>query len=304
MKADVTAAAPLTRFLDRAVGAIERAEVLDRISAPVAAVEKKIGTTLPWWKNLMSGTFLGHPLHPLLVAVPIGSWTAASVFDLALDRRGAQRLIGVGILTALPTMAAGGSDWAYTEGAEQRVGLVHAMANSTTLAAYTLSWWERRRGHWFRGIGWTLVGATTLGVGGWLGGHLAYALGVGVDTTAFQHATDEWTPVADSVAVVAGTLTAGDLAGVPVVLTRDAGGSVVALADRCTHRGAPLHEGELVDGCLVCPWHSTVFALDGAVLRGPATRPQPSYEVDERDGRVLLRRADEERTLRTNPVGV
>lgn len=303
-RADITAATPLTRLLDSVAGAIEHATFLDRISAPVAAMEKKIGHALPWWKNLASGTFLGHPLHPLLVTVPLGSWTAAAAFDLVGDRKGAQRLVALGILGALPTMATGSSDWAYTNGAEQRVGLVHASTNSITLGAYALSWWERRRGNHGRGVAWSVLGATTMGVGGWLGGHMAYALGVGVDTTAFQHTEDEWTVAAEITEVRVGELTGGDANGVPIVLTRLAGGSVVAMADRCTHRGAPLHEGELVDGCIVCPWHQSEFDVDGAVLRGPATRPQLVYETTERDGQVLVRRTDEERTLRMNPVGV
>jgi len=300
----LTAAAPFTRLLDRFVGAIEHADFLDPIAAPVAAVEQKIGETLPWWKNLMSGTFLGHPLHPLLVTVPIGSWTAAAAFDVVGDRKGAKRLIGLGILGALPTMASGGSDWAYTNGAEQRVGLVHASANSATLGAYALSWWERHRGNDARGIAWSVVGATTMAVGGWLGGHMSYALGVGIDTTAFQHTDEDWTPAAAAGEVRVGELTSGDANGVPVVLTRQTDGTVVALADRCTHRGAPLHEGSLEDGCIVCPWHDSAFALDGAVERGPATRPQLAYETVERDGQVLVRHSQEERTLRTNPVGI
>jgi nitrite reductase/ring-hydroxylating ferredoxin subunit/uncharacterized membrane protein len=303
-RSDLTAATPLTRLLDGVVGAIEHAQFLDRVSAPVAALEKKLGAALPWWKNLASGTFLGHPLHPLLVTVPIGSWTAAAAFDLVGDRKGAQRLVAMGILGAVPTMATGGSDWAYTNGAEQRVGLVHATTNSVTLTAYVLSWWERRRGHWGRGVAWSALGATTMGVGGWLGGHMSYALGVGVDTTAFQHTEDEWTVAASTVEVRVGELTGGEADGVPILLTRLAGGQVAAMADRCTHRGAPLHEGELVDGCVVCPWHQSRFDLDGAVLRGPATRPALVYETFERDGQVLVRRTDEERTLRTNPVGV
>jgi nitrite reductase/ring-hydroxylating ferredoxin subunit/uncharacterized membrane protein len=300
----LTAAAPFTRLLDRVVGAIEHAEVLDPLAAPLAATEQKLGEALPWYRDLVSGTFLGHSVHPLLVTVPIGSWTAAAAFDVVGERDGARRLIGLGLLGALPTMATGGSDWAYTNGAEQRVGLVHATANGLTVGAYALSWWERRRGNHGRGIAWSVVGATTMAVGGWLGGHMSYALGVGVDTTAFQHTEQEWTVAADADEVRVGELTAGDVSGVPLVLTRRADGQVVALADRCTHRGAPLHEGELADGCIVCPWHDSAFDLDGAVVRGPATRPQLAYETQERDGEVLVRGRGEERTLRTNPVGV
>lgn len=300
---DLTAGGGLTRRLDALIGRIERAEALDTVAGPVAALEKKLGEKLPWWRNLASGTFLGHPLHPLLVAVPIGSWSASLLFDLAGDRRGARRLVGVGLLAALPTMASGGSDWAYTNGAEQRVGLVHAGANGLSLLAFGLSWQARRRGHHGQGVLWSVVGATAVSVGGWLGGHLSYALGVGVDTTAFQHSTAEWTEVARSEDVTEGALRAAEAGGVPLVLTRLPGGTVIALADRCSHRGAPLHEGELDDGCLVCPWHRSVFATDGAVVRGPATRPQQSYAVLERDGAVSVRIADEPRSLRTNPVG-
>ena len=88
---------------------------------------------------------------------------------------------------------------------------------------------------------------------------------------------------------------------IPVLLARR-GGGVTAFADRCSHRGAPLHEGEVSGGCVTCPWHDSVFAADGTVLSGPATRPQPVLDVRVVDGRVQVRR-HEERTLRTNPVG-
>jgi nitrite reductase/ring-hydroxylating ferredoxin subunit len=100
-----------------------------------------------------------------------------------------------------------------------------------------------------------------------------------------------------------GVLRLVDLDGVPVVLTRGDEGKIVALADRCTHRGGPLHQGTLEDGCIVCPWHGSHFAFDGSVVAGPATRPAAAYEVMVAEGQVLIRRADEPRTLRKNPVG-
>jgi nitrite reductase/ring-hydroxylating ferredoxin subunit len=51
----------------------------------------------------------------------------------------------------------------------------------------------------------------------------------------------------------------------------------------------PLSDGELADGCLTCPWHGSVFRVaDGTVVRGPATAPQPAFEVRETDGAIQV----------------
>jgi nitrite reductase/ring-hydroxylating ferredoxin subunit len=77
---------------------------------------------------------------------------------------------------------------------------------------------------------------------------------------------------------------------VPVLLSRLDGG-IVALDDRCTHRGGPLHEGVVADGCVTCPWHGSTFDLrTGYVVSGPASRPEPRFEVRTVDGRVQVRR--------------
>ena len=293
----------LNRLLDKITDTIERTEALDKPSDALAAVWNKVLSPQPV-VDVLSGSPIGHPLHPLLVTVPIGAWTSALVLDLTGDEDGARRLTALGVLAAAPTAIAGWSDWRYTVGGERRVGLVHAVANGAAVAAYGFSWLARRRGNHVSGVAWSVAGGAMLGVGGWLGGHLSYALGVGVDTTAFQHVADDWTEVLPAEPVQAGSLTGADVSGVPLVLTRDPAGQVVALADRCTHRGAPLHEGELSDGCIVCPWHDSAFELDGGVVRGPAQRPQAAYEVQERDGRIWVRRPDETHGLRTNPAGV
>jgi nitrite reductase/ring-hydroxylating ferredoxin subunit len=193
-------------------------------------------------------------------------------------------------------------DWSSTHGAERRIGLLHATANTVALSAYTASWLARRSGRRGLGVVLSLVGMGAVSGGGWLGGHLAYAMGVGVDTTAFQHSEPEWTDLGEPSRVVEGGLTAADLDGVPLVLTR-LGSQVLAYSDRCTHRGAPLHEGSIEDGCIVCPWHGSAFSVrDGAVEQGPASRPQPSFEVRVVDGRLQGRRVDP-RSLRTDSVG-
>jgi len=290
----------IAAVLDKLVGKIERAEVLDKPADQIAAVSDWL-RKLPGSRaveDLASGTPIGHPMHPLLVAIPIGSWTSAIIFDLVGDAEGARRLTGLGVLSAIPAAFTGHSDWSYTDGGERRVGSVHAALNSLALSAYAGSWLARRSGRRGLGVGLSVLGAVAITGGGWLGGHLAYALGVGVDTTAFQKSESEWARVTSASEVPAGTLSTADLNGVPLVLTRNPEGAIAVLADRCTHRGAPLHEGELVDRCVVCPRHGSVFALDGAVRQGPATRPQPAYEVDVRGDDVFVRRSDEPRGLR------
>jgi len=298
-------ATPRISVLDQTVDRIEKAAWLDRIAdASQAVLHAVFRPGLA--KDVASGTPVGHPVHPLLVTVPIGSWVAASYLDLAGGRRSrkaARRLVGFGIATAVPAAITGASDWSDTSGAERRVGLVHAAANYTALSLYCASWLARRRRQHATGVALAAAGATVLTVSGWLGGHLSYALGVGVDTTAFQQLPTDWTDVAaESAATIEPRVV--DAGGVPVLLMRY-DDQLVALDDRCTHRGGPLHEGSIEAGCVVCPWHGSRFRLsDGSVARGPATRPVPAFEVRVAGGRVQVRAVEQQRTLRTNPVGV
>ncbi len=59
------------------------------------------------------------------------------------------------------------------------------------------------------------------------------------------------------------------LYGAPIALFRDASGQVGALQDRCPHRSVPLSGGEVVDGCLQCPYHGWRFAADGRCVEVP-----------------------------------
>ena len=292
----------LNRLFDTVTSWLERATVLD---VPAEKLADLVGPVYSnkVVKQLASGTVIGHPLHPLLVTLPIGAWSSAFLFDALGDDDAASALVALGLVTAVPTAFTGMHDWSSTHGAERRIGLLHATANTVGLAAYAASWVARKSGRRGLGVLLSVVGMAAVGGGGWLGGHLSYALGVGVDTTAFQHSEQEWSDLAEPAQVMAGRLTGADLDGVPVVLTRLRDGSVVAYADRCTHRGAPLHEGSIEEGCIVCPWHGSAFSLrDGSVEQGPATRPQASFETRVVDGRLQGRRVDV-RSLRTEPVG-
>jgi nitrite reductase/ring-hydroxylating ferredoxin subunit/uncharacterized membrane protein len=279
---------------------VERETRLDLVAKPLRGAAQRALSPAPA-REVLSGRPIGHPLHPALVLVSGGALLSATVLDLVGGkgaRKASQRLIAVGLIAALPTAASGLSDWMDTEDAESRIGVVHAASNSIALAAFTRSW--RRHAAGKRGVLSSLTGAAALGAGGWLGGHLAYALGVGVDTTAFQSAAQDWTDVA-AATDIDDNLHQAHVDGVAILLTR-VDGKVTALADRCTHRGGPLSEGKRYDDCVVCPWHGSKFALrDGAVLNGPASRPQPAFEVREQNGRIEVRRT-EPRALRRNPA--
>ena len=168
---------PLRQVVDR----IERAEFLDGAAETIQRLGRSVvgdGKA----RRMLSGTPLGHPLHPALVAVPIGSWLSASMLDLtAGNRAAARRLIGFGCLAALPTAAAGAVDWLETSGPDRRIGLAHAALNDLALTIYLASWRARRHGHSVSGVGLALAGSGVLAAGGWLGGHLAYSRGIGVE---------------------------------------------------------------------------------------------------------------------------
>ncbi len=241
-------------------------------------------------KDLLSGTWLGHPLHPLLVGVPIGSWVGSIVLDFLPGQNdlAARQLVGFGTVSAIPAAAAGLSDWSDTSGEARRVGLAHAILNWAGIALFARSWWLRRKAG--RGKLLALVGSTIMGGAGYLGGHLSYALGTGVDTNAFESGLEDWTPVAREDELREGQIRRVVAQGVSLALVRSAGITHV-LSDRCSHRGGPVSEGELVNGCISCPWHGSMFRLeDGTVQRGPATRPQPSFEVRLADGNLQVRR--------------
>jgi nitrite reductase/ring-hydroxylating ferredoxin subunit/uncharacterized membrane protein len=278
-----------------AVGTIAGIEPLDE---PARTVAKTVRDTVPRGpvKDALSGTWLGHALHPLLTDLPIGTWTSAVLLDWLGGRAtedAADRLIALGLAFSVPTSVTGMTEWADAEPASEevrRVGAVHAAANVGATALFGASLAARKRGARGAGRLLALAGAGVLAASGHLGGHLAYATGVGVDQTAFEDPPDAWTAAMRESDLPEGASRYAEVAGVGVMVARYQG-EVYALSNRCVHRGGPLDEGELADGCVTCPLHGSTFRLaDGAIERGPAAYPQPAWEVRVREGVIELKR--------------
>lgn len=178
-----------TSPLNALVARLESVAALDALGAPAGrAVRALIPDGAP--KEVLSGAWLGHPLHPIMSDIPIGAWTSSVILDWTGgedSRSASDRLILTGILAAGATAATGWSDWADGEQASaavRRSGLVHAAANGTAVALMISSYLARKRGARGRGRLLSLAGWTALGTAGWLGGHLTYTLGAGVTETA------------------------------------------------------------------------------------------------------------------------
>jgi len=279
------------KILQQTVRRLERLEALDKVAKPLAeAVGRAVQPRVV--RNLLSGTDLGEPLHPVLTDLPIGAWVMSALLDTAggpAAEGAADLLVTAGVVAAVPTAAAGLNDWSYTAGPQTRVGLVHATLNTTALSLYLASAVARARGRRRGGKALSLAGLGVLMGGAYLGGHMSFGMGVDVNRTAWQQPPHQWTPVLAEADLADGEHRKADADGVPVLLYRTAG-TVHALASTCTHMGGPLEEGTISDGCVTCPWHGSTFRFaDGSIVRGPASTPEPCYQTRIQDGRIEVR---------------
>jgi len=283
----------------RLLGHLENAASLDPIVDRVRGVVNTVIRPQPL-RDVLHGVPIGHPVHPLLVLIPTGAWVSAAVLDLMPgNERAARILVGVGIVSVLPTAASGYTDWSELHEQQMRVGLLHASANVLATALYTVSWIQRGRGHRTSGRAFSMLGLAVVSGAGYLGGHLSYRQAAGANHTEdVPHRFPAgWQTLAPVDSLPQGELLTRDVAGMPLlVLRRD--NHVDVLSNTCSHLSGPLDEGELTgvvagdgnaggEACVVCPWHASMFSLaTGEVLHGPATSPQPKFETRIVDGQV------------------
>ena len=246
---------------------------------------------VPVVKDALYGTWLGHPLHPVMTDIPLGLWTSSLVLDVAGLERGADLTLKLGTVGALGTALSGFAQWHDLQEMEEprRLGALHAALNSAATLCYGMSWMLRGRDSRSAGVVFSTTGFALASAAGMLGGDLAYRLGIGVSRVAFEEPSSKWRNAVAVDDLEDGVLKRVEVRGLPVVLLKD-GDTVFAASATCTHVGGPLNEGEHEGSCVTCPWHGSVFDLrDGHVIHGPASSPLHAYETRVENSQVQIR---------------
>lgn len=272
------------------VDRLEDATALDRVVEPIQGVVRRLPPGR--LRDMLHGVWLGHPVHPMLVQAPVGAWLSAGVLDLMPGaERSARRLVGVGLFFTTPAVLAGWADWAEQHEQQMRVGVVHAVVNAGATSLYGASYLARRTGRTGLGKALGFAGLATVGLGGLLGGHIAFRQAGGANhAEEVPHLVEPgWHDLAPLAELEEQGVTRRMSGEVPLLIVRE-GAELHVLADRCGHFSGPLSEGKVEDGCVTCPWHGSVFRLaDGNVVHGPATAPQPVFDVRLRGDMVQIR---------------
>jgi nitrite reductase/ring-hydroxylating ferredoxin subunit/uncharacterized membrane protein len=239
-------------------------------------------------KDVLNGTWLGHPLHPALTDVPVGAWTVALVLDLLGERRGAKIAVAVGLAGALGAAVSGLTDWLDTFGKPRRLGVVHAAVNGTATLLYAGSFLARDRSHGL-GVALSTVGYAAVSLGALFGGVISLDMQIGVNHAHAAEPPAKELDIAALTDIPDGGMKRIDAKGYPVLLVRR-GDEVHAIAAVCSHQGGPLEKGKLDGDVVTCPWHGSQFCVrDGSIVHGPAAYPQPAFRARVDGDGVLIR---------------
>jgi nitrite reductase/ring-hydroxylating ferredoxin subunit/uncharacterized membrane protein len=281
---------------------IDEQEWLDTAGAAIQPVIldafKAGGKTGKDIKNMLHGKWLGHPVHPMITDVPVGAWTTAAVLDTMelfgndQYKDGADAAVSIGLVGAVGAAITGMTDWTGTTEIERKAGLLHGMLNVGATALYIASLIMRRKKSSRRAaITLSMLGYGITTASAYIGGNLVYNQQMGVDHTAIPRGyPEEFVAVLPDGELKNDSMKCVSIGKVDVLLARQ-NNQIFAIANTCSHLGGPLSDGELLQDCrVICPWHQSVFSLkDGSVIDGPATEPQPEFDIRVLDGQIEVR---------------
>ena len=243
-------------------------------------------------KDLLNGTWLGHPLHPVITDVPIGAFFVALFLDVVGQPVGAFWAVVIGQLAMLAAIVTGLADYADTDGTARTRATLHGtvMVIGGALTAASIITRQAGTADGSLQTGLLLLGFLVIGAGAYVGGEVVFAFGNMVSRHAFRGAGTKWIgldsgAVADLADLPEATPTKMK-AGINDLVVVRISDTVYALHAVCAHAGGPLADGTVTpDGCLECPWHGARYRLaDGRLRRGPAVYDQPAYEIRAAEG--------------------
>jgi nitrite reductase/ring-hydroxylating ferredoxin subunit/uncharacterized membrane protein len=270
---------------------IVNSSLVKKVSGPIDGLLNRMFQTgiLRPLKLFLNGTWIGHPLHPVLKDIPVGAWTFSVIFDLAgllfkVPSFGVAASVttAVGILGALGAAVAGLMDWMDVDPPEKSVGAVHAILNVTATLIFAANLVMRWQGQWQ--LSWAscvvgLAGYLLMTMGATLGGGMVYRMGVMINRNAYRNGPADFRGAIAASKLAEGQMVRIEVDGQPILMVKS-GSKICAIGAVCSHYGAPLNEGTIEGGAVRCPWHGSRFALeDGSVREGPTCTPVPSYEV-------------------------
>jgi len=245
-----------------------------------------------WLRSFLHGTWLGHPLHPLLTDVPVGGLTIALLLDVLGIYDGANWATLLGVAGMVAAAIAGLVDLDETDGKARQYGGVHATLMLVALAFYLVSLAVRfgyAPGTPLQSTLIAAVGYLFIVLGAYVGGDLVFTFGNMVDRHAWRSGGTKWAAL-DVTELPERQPTKGKAGGQTLVLVR-IGDAIQALHDTCAHAGCSLSEGRIVGDTIECGCHGSRYKLaDGSVVVGPATFDQPAFEIRRSEGKLEARR--------------